>query len=104
MAAATATWYIVSAVASLSSPSPSIRVSSRGGSPARRATASAAIGSGGATAAPSASATAIGTTGTTASSTPPTANAVASTSPTDSEAIGRRLALMSMRLASMAAA
>ncbi len=79
-------------------------MSSRGGSPARRATPSAATGSGGATAAPSASAAANGSPGTVAASSPPTANAVASTSPTDSEATGRRLARMSMRLASIAAA
>ena len=54
VAAAMATARMVSAVASLSRPSPCTMVVSRGGSPALRPTASAATGSGGATAAPSA--------------------------------------------------
>ena len=53
-AAVTATDRMVSAVASLSRPSPWTSVTSRGGRPTRRPTARAATGSGGATAAPSA--------------------------------------------------
>ena len=97
-AVATATWYVVSAVASLSSPSPSINVINRTGSRARRPTDSAATGSGGAAAAPSATAAASGNSGRIADTAPPTANAVAITSSTDSEITGRMEARIAIRL------
>src|SRR3954451_12992978 len=75
-AVATATWYVVSAVASLSRPSPSISVIRRIGNRARRPIDSAATGSGGEAAAPSATAAARGNPGTIADTAPPTAAAV----------------------------
>src|SRR6476661_32560 len=75
-----------SAVASLSSDSPSRIVTIRRGRPIRRATAVAATASGGATTAPRAKATANGT-GISHHVTRPTPAAVNSTSPTDSARI-----------------
>jgi hypothetical protein len=82
---------MVSAVASLSSPSPWIRVSSRGGRPTLRPTASAATGSGGATAAPSAIPAASVAPVTNSSKPTPISSAVTSTSSTDRLTTVRRL-------------
>jgi hypothetical protein len=82
-AAAMATPRMVSAVASLSRPSPWMRVISRGGSPALRPTASAATGSGGATAAPSAIPAASVAPVTKSWKPTPISSAVASTSRTE---------------------
>ena len=84
-----------SAVASLSSDSPSRIVTIRRGSPIRRPIAVAATASGGATTAPIASAIAHETPGSSRCATSPTPNVVNATSPTDSSRIGRRLALKS---------
>ena len=83
VAAVTATVSVVSAVASLSRPSPSMIVISLGGSPARPPTASAATGSVGDRAAPSAMPAARPTPGTNRSIPIPVTTAVASTSPMD---------------------
>jgi hypothetical protein len=82
-AAVTATVSSVSAVASLSSPSPWMRVISFGGSPTLRPTDSAATGSGGATAAPSAMPAASVAPVTNSSKPTPISTAVTSTSSTD---------------------
>ena len=74
------------AVASLTRDSPSRMVTTRRGSPIRRATAVAATASGGATTAPRAKATANGT-GSSHQVTSPTPAAVKSTRPTDSARI-----------------
>ena len=79
------------AVASLIRLSPSRMVTSRFGSPIRRATAVAETASGGATTAPRAKQIENGTSGSSACTTNPTANAVNSTSPIASSRIGRRL-------------
>jgi hypothetical protein len=103
LAAATATVRMVSAVASLSSPSPWMRVISRGGRPTRRPTASAATGSGGATAAPSAMPAASVAPGRTASKPTPMSTAVTSTSSTDRLTTVRRLRRMASSEESSAA-
>ena len=94
VAAVTATVSVVSAVASLSSPSPSMIVISLGGSPARPPTASAATGSVGEIAAPSATPAATPTPGTNRSMPIPVTTAVASTSPMDRLITVRRFSLM----------
>ena len=81
-----------SAVASLSSDSPSRIVTIRRGSPIRRPIAVAATASGGATTAPIARAIGHETPGSSRCATSPTPNVVNATSPTDSSRIGRRLA------------
>ena len=86
-AAANATLYAVSAVASLSRLSPPISVITRRGSPSRRPTALADTASGGATMAPSVNAAAMVSSGTTRNATNPTASVVTSGSPTASEPI-----------------
>ena len=80
--APTATAKSVSATPSLMRPSVSSTVTSLRGAPSRCSTVPAATGSGGATAAPNASAAAHPRSGTITSSTPATAAAVATTSPT----------------------
>ena len=80
-----------SAVASLSSDSPSRIVTIRRGSPIRRPIAVAATASGGATTAPIARAIAQETPGSSRCATSPTPNVVNATSPTDSSRIGRLL-------------
>ena len=90
-AADTATARMVSAVASLSRPSPWIRVISRFGRPALRPTASAATGSGGATAAPSAIPAATVAPATNIPKPTPITRAVASTSSTERLTTVRRL-------------
>ena len=94
LAADTATVSVVSAVASLSSPSPWTSVMSFGGSPTLRPTASAATGSGGATLAPSAMPAARVTPGTNRWKPAPMASAVTSTSTTDRLTTVRRLRRM----------
>ena len=84
-----------SAVASLSSDSPSRIVTTRRGSPIRRPIAVEATASGGATTAPIASASAQEMPGIIQCTTTPTPAVVKSTSPTDSSRIGRRLTLKS---------
>ena len=90
-AAATATRYAVSAVASLTRLSPARITTSLRGSPIRRAIAVAATASGGATMAPRVTAADRVSSGTTAYIPAPTTSAANSTSPTDSRPIGRRL-------------
>ncbi len=92
-AAATATRYAVSAVASLTRLSPPRIVSTRRGSPSSRPTAAAATASGGATIAPSAKDAASGISGISQCVTKPTVTVVASTRPTERKPIGRRFAL-----------
>ena len=89
IAAASATLYAVSAVASLSRLSPPSSVIARRGSPSRRPTAVAETASGGATMAPSVSAAATVSSGTVWKATKPTANVVASGNPTASSPMGR---------------
>ncbi len=81
--AATAVLSSTSAVASLSSPSPSRMVTTRGGRPSRLPSAVAATASGGATTAPSASATAKPITGHSDCSTSATTSALTATSTTE---------------------
>src|SRR6478752_2567152 len=78
------------AVASLTSDSPSRTVTTRRGSPIRRAIVVAATASGGATTAPSANAAANGT-GSSSQVTRPTPRAVNTTRPTERNPIARRL-------------
>ena len=84
-----------SAVASLSSDSPSRIVTMRRGRPIRRATAVAATASGGATTAPIAKAAGHPTLGSRVCTTTPTTNVVATTSSTESRRMVPRLALKS---------
>src|SRR4029453_16059616 len=84
-----------SAVASLSSDSPSSTVTIPRGSPIRRPIAVAATASGGATTAPMANAAHHGSVGSSRCTSAPTPSVVNTTSPTDSSRIGRRLALKS---------
>ena len=100
----TATLSSTSEVASLNSDSPSSTVTTRRGSPARRATATAATASGGATMAPSASAAANGISGITSCSTNATANAVTSTMPMASWVMARSSRRIAMTEDSTAAA
>ena len=85
-----------SAVASLSSDSPSRIVTIRRGSPIRRPIAVAATASGGATTAPIASESPQDRSGTSQCAIAPTPRVVATTRPTESSRMGRRLALKSM--------
>ena len=96
--AAIATCSVVSAVASLSSPSPPISAIRRGGRPARLPIDSAATGSGGATAAPSTAPAASDISGVTSEVSAATANVVIRTSATERLAIGRQLARIASRL------
>ena len=84
-----------SAVASLSSDSPSRIVTTLRGSPIRRAMAVAATASGGATTAPMAKETGQEMSGIKACTMTPTPRVVNTTRPTDSSRIARRLALKS---------
>ena len=84
-----------SAVASLSRDSPSRIVTIRRGRPIRRPIAVAATASGGATTAPIANESPQDRSGTSQCATTPTPRVVATTRPTDSSRIGRRLALKS---------
>ena len=84
-----------SAVASLSSDSPSRTVTIRRGSPIRRAIAVAATASGGATTAPIANAAGQDRPGSRGWTTSATPTVVKATRPTDSSRIGVRLALKS---------
>lgn len=92
--AATAVRNDTSAVASLSSDSPSRIVTTRRGNPALRATATAATASGGATMAPTANAAANGT-GSSPMITSATPTAQNSTNPIDNHPIALRFALKS---------
>ena len=89
-AATTANRYTTSAVASLRRPSPSIIAISRRGRPIRFAISDAASGSVGATIAPSTNADDQDMSGTTACATTATVPTVAKTSPSESDAIGRK--------------
>ncbi len=93
-----------SAVASLSSDSPSRIVTIRRGSPIRRPIAVAATASGGATTAPIMKAAGQPRSGISSWTSTATPAVVNTTSPTDSSRIGRRLALKSTRDVRMAAA
>ena len=84
-----------SAVASLSSDSPSRIVTIRRGSPILRPIAVAATASGGATTAPIASAASQEMPGSSAWTRTPTPSVVKTTSPTESSRIARRWALKS---------
>ena len=84
-----------SAVASLSSDSPSSTVTILRGSPIRRPIAVAATASGGATTAPMANAAHHGRVGSSRCTSAPMPSVVNTTRPTESSRIGRRLALKS---------
>src|SRR5580765_6672098 len=93
--AASAVRRATSAVASLSSDSPSSTVTSGRGNPIRRPIAVAATASGGATTAPIANAAHHGSDGRTRCTSRPVPSVVNATSPIDSSRIGRRKALKS---------
>ena len=102
MAAATATRYAISAEASLTRLSPSIRLTSRRGAPSPRAIAVAATGSVGETIAPSAKATAQGRPMSSCPSTP-TTQVVTNTNPIEVSDSARASARSARRSAMKAA-